>query len=165
MILGATIDCHDAGAWVLIAVNAAAGLWALAAHRWTALRGRPLWAAIILAQLQQAHAALGQQGFQMIDQPYSGGLRRGERWNVPAHLQPGVDYRIVGVCDRDCADLDLVVFDPQGAAITQDTSTTSQPVVGVQPGYAGAFTVQVLMYNCTVEPCYYAIALYGRPMQ
>ena len=120
---------------------------------------------IILAQLQQAHAALGQQGFQMIDQPYSGGLRRGESWNVPAHLQPGVDYRIVGVCDRDCADLDLVVFDPQGAAITQDTSTTSQPVVGVQPGYAGAFTVQVLMYNCTVEPCYYAIALYGRPMQ
>jgi hypothetical protein len=51
VILGATIDWHDAGAWVLIAVNAAAGLWALAAHRWTALRGRPLWAAIILAQL------------------------------------------------------------------------------------------------------------------
>jgi hypothetical protein len=101
----------------------------------------------------------------MIDEPFSGGLQQGQTWNVPAHLQPGIDYRIVGVCDRDCADLDLIVYDPQGAAITQDTSTTSQPVVGVQPAYAGAFTVQVQMYNCTVEPCYYAIALYGRPMQ
>ncbi len=51
MVLGATIDWHDAGAWALIAVNAAAGVWALAAHRWTALRGRALWAAIIAAQL------------------------------------------------------------------------------------------------------------------
>jgi hypothetical protein len=121
--------------------------------------------AIILAQLQQAHAALGQQGYQLVGQPFSGGLQQGQSWNVPAELHPGVDYRIVGVCDRDCADLDLVVYDPQGAVITQDTSTTSQPVVAIQPAYLGNFTVQVQMYNCTVAPCYYAIALYARPMQ
>jgi len=121
--------------------------------------------AIILAQLQQAHAALGQQGYQLVGEPFSGGLQQGQSWNVPAELHPGVDYRIVGVCDRDCADLDLVVYDPQGAVVTQDTSTTSQPVVAIQPGYLGNFTVQVQMFNCTVAPCYYAIALYGRPMQ
>ncbi|MGH6951020.1 MAG: toll/interleukin-1 receptor domain-containing protein [Vitreimonas sp.] len=121
--------------------------------------------AIILAQLQQAHSALGQQGFQMVGQPFSGGLQQGQSWNVPAPLLAGVDYRIVGVCDRDCADLDLRVFDPQGTLVTQDTSTDSQPVVGVQPGSPGTFTVQVLMYNCSVEPCYYALALYGRAMQ
>jgi hypothetical protein len=52
VIVGATtLDWHDAGAWVLIVANAGAGVWALGAHRWTRLRGRALWAAIIVAQL------------------------------------------------------------------------------------------------------------------
>lgn len=121
--------------------------------------------AIIMAQLQQASAAFGQQGFQLVGQPYSGGLQQGESWNVPAQLFVGYEYRVVGVCDRDCADLDLLLFDGNGGLIMQDTSTDSQPVVGVVPTTSGMFTIQVQMYNCTVAPCYYAIALYGRPMQ
>ena len=42
---------HEVLAWVLVATNACAGAWALAAHRWPVLRGRPLWGAIIVAQL------------------------------------------------------------------------------------------------------------------
>lgn len=42
---------HDALAWVLVAVNALAGGWALAAHRWPMWRGRPLWVVIVVAQL------------------------------------------------------------------------------------------------------------------
>ena len=51
MIATATLDWHRIGAWVLIVANAGAGLWALAAHRWRSWRGRPLWVAIIVAQL------------------------------------------------------------------------------------------------------------------
>lgn len=51
MIANATLDWHRVLAWVLIGANAIAGLWALAGHRWAGLRGRPLWAAIILGQL------------------------------------------------------------------------------------------------------------------
>jgi hypothetical protein len=47
----AALRWHDTLAWVLVAANAAAGLWALAAHRWTWWRGRLLWAAIVVAQL------------------------------------------------------------------------------------------------------------------
>lgn len=121
--------------------------------------------AIILAQLQQAQANLAQQGFQQIGQPYSGSLSQGQTWNVPVEMHAGYDYRVLGVCDRDCADLDLVLYDPNGAAITQDTSTTSQPLVGLQPSYTANFTIQVQMYNCTIAPCYYALALYGRVPQ
>lgn len=42
---------HDAGAWALIIANALAGLWAIGAHLWPRLRGRPLWGAIVIAQL------------------------------------------------------------------------------------------------------------------
>jgi hypothetical protein len=51
LIATATLDWHRIGAWVLIIANAGAGVWALAAHRRRSWRGRPLWAAIIVAQL------------------------------------------------------------------------------------------------------------------
>jgi len=121
--------------------------------------------AIILAQLQQAQAAAAQQGFQMVGTPFSGSLAQGQSWNVPAQLFQGYDYRVLGVCDRDCADLDLVLFDSQGRQVALDTSNSSQPVIAVQPAYNDNFTVQVQMYNCSVAPCYYALALYGRPAQ
>ncbi|MGQ0531652.1 MAG: toll/interleukin-1 receptor domain-containing protein [Caulobacteraceae bacterium] len=120
---------------------------------------------IIVAQLQQAQAALGQQGYQMVGQPYSGGLQPGEAWNIPAEMHVGYEYQIVGVCDRDCADLDLRLFDGNGGLIIEDTSVNSQPNVGVLPTSSGAFTIQVHMYNCTVAPCYYAVAMYARPRQ
>jgi hypothetical protein len=36
-------DAHVAGAWVVVVGNALAGLWALGAHRWPALRHPSLW--------------------------------------------------------------------------------------------------------------------------
>jgi methenyltetrahydromethanopterin cyclohydrolase len=82
---------------------------------------------------------------------------------VPATLQVGYEYSVLGVCDRDCADLDLVLFDSAGRQISQDTTNTNQPIVSVIPAYNDNFTIQVQMYNCSVAPCYYALALYGRP--
>ena len=44
-------DAHEINAWLLISLNAAAGVWCLAADRLTVLRGRPLWLFVIVAQL------------------------------------------------------------------------------------------------------------------
>lgn len=120
---------------------------------------------IIVAQLQQATGALSQQGFQMVGEPFSGGLQPSQAWDVPAQMSVGYEYQIVGVCDRDCSDLDIRLYDGTGNLIVEDTSTTSQPNVGVIPTSTGTFTVQVHMYACTVAPCYYAVALYARPRQ
>ena len=49
--MGALHDTHEITAWVLIATNALSGLWCLVAYRWAALRGRAVWAAVIIAQL------------------------------------------------------------------------------------------------------------------
>ena len=37
------IDIHQNWAWFVVISNALAGLWALAAHKWTTLRSRALW--------------------------------------------------------------------------------------------------------------------------
>ncbi len=43
-------DAHEIFAWVLIVTNAAVGVWCLAAYQWSAVRGRMLWAGVIVAQ-------------------------------------------------------------------------------------------------------------------
>lgn len=49
--MGLLHDLHDVNAWVLIVANAIAGAWCLAAYRWPAVRGRPVWITVIVAQL------------------------------------------------------------------------------------------------------------------
>lgn len=62
---------HSGFAWVVIVANAAAGLWALGAHRWPALRRRALWWATVAAevtvflQVALGAALVGGQGRQV----------------------------------------------------------------------------------------------------
>lgn len=44
-------DLYRTGLWVQVGVNAAAGLWALAAHRWPMVRSKALWVFTVVAQL------------------------------------------------------------------------------------------------------------------
>lgn len=44
-------DVHEVSGWVLIVVNALVGVWCLAADRLPALRGRAVWAGVVVAQL------------------------------------------------------------------------------------------------------------------
>lgn len=44
-------DIHRGLAWFLVVSNAAVGIWALVAHALPKLRVRPLWWAVIVAQL------------------------------------------------------------------------------------------------------------------
>ncbi len=44
-------DVHVVGAWVVVVGNAIAGVWALGAHRWAALRHRALWWFTVVAEV------------------------------------------------------------------------------------------------------------------
>jgi len=44
-------ELHEVNAWLLIGSNAAMGVWCLVAYHVHALRGRPLWVGVIIAQL------------------------------------------------------------------------------------------------------------------
>ena len=45
------LDLHRGFAWVVIIGNALAGIWALCAHRWPALRTRALWWYTVAAEV------------------------------------------------------------------------------------------------------------------
>jgi hypothetical protein len=122
----------------------------------------PQSAQILMAQLQRAEQFAAEQGFQQVGQPFAGGLTQGQNWNVPAQLNAGVEYRVLGVCDQNCRDLDIAVYDESGATVAQDNATDDHPVVALAPAANGQFTIQAQMFQCTAQPCYYALILYGR---
>lgn len=49
--MGGLHDVHEITGWVLIVTNALVGVWCLAAYQWPALRGRPVWVGVVVAQL------------------------------------------------------------------------------------------------------------------
>jgi hypothetical protein len=44
-------DAHLVNAWLLIGINAVAGVWCLAATRWPAISGRPMWITVGVSQI------------------------------------------------------------------------------------------------------------------
>ncbi len=65
-------EVHEGLAWVMVVGNGMAGLWALAAHRVLALRGRALWWFVALVQLSivgQVTVGVGLVAGQGIDPP------------------------------------------------------------------------------------------------
>lgn len=119
----------------------------------------------ILARLAQVEQAFVSQGFQQVSQPVTGQLGAGQHQNWPLTMNQGYDYRIVGVCDNDCGNIDLVIYDENNVLVAQDVLADATPVATVAPQWTGPFTAQAVMQQCTVQPCYYALVLYGRPLQ
>lgn len=82
-----------------------------------------------------------------------------ERWS--AELGNYLDYRIVAVCDQDCNDVDLSLSH-DGRVIDTDDASDDFPVVSLNNARDGDYTWSVTMYQCSEEPCYYAIGIFVR---
>lgn len=119
----------------------------------------------ILGRLGQVEQAFASQGWTQIAAPVTGQLNQGATMTHPVTMNVGGEYRIIGVCDNDCSDLDLTLLDGYGNPISQDNSTDATPIVSVVPTSSGQFNVNAHMFQCTVQPCYYALVMYGRPLQ
>ncbi|MDX2276422.1 MAG: toll/interleukin-1 receptor domain-containing protein [Hyphomonadaceae bacterium] len=116
----------------------------------------------VMARLAQADQILAQQGFVRTGDPVTGQLEQGQGWNWPITLNVGHEFRVVGVCDNDCVDLDLALYDGYGNEISRDPAADATPMVGVIPTTSGQFTVQAHMFQCTQSPCFYALGLYAK---
>jgi hypothetical protein len=80
-------------------------------------------------------------------------LAEGARQDYNVTLIAGVPYKIAGVCDNDCPDLDIKLLDSSGNELANDSLTDSLPIVTYRPGQSGSYRVRVVMYDCNVSPC------------
>ena len=101
-------------------------------------------------------------GYELTHEPIIEKLQRGYYYDVTMNLQRGVSYAIVGVCDEDCYDMDLELYDSKGNLIDYDTGSTITPAVTVFPGYRDRFLVRVRIPRCAAWQCTFGIGVFGR---
>lgn len=85
-------------------------------------------------------------------------LRNGAEQVFTITLTGGSEYSLIGVCDADCANLDIYVTDDKGVEVTRDDEPDDYPVVYIKRG--GTMTIRVVMKGCTDSPCEFGIKAY-----
>jgi len=115
----------------------------------------------VQSQLDIAAAAVGVAGYEMVYDPYIDRTGAGVTESLTLRLLKGVSYTIIGVCDSDCSDLDMELFDANGNSIDSDYELDDFPVVEVTPAWSSDFTLEVNMYACSSEPCYYGVGVFA----
>jgi hypothetical protein len=114
-------------------------------------------------QLMQAAISLGINGsYQLTHNPLVDDLSNNQSQTFNVNLHSGISYAFMGVCDEDCQDIDLHVYDENGNLINSDTDADDYPLVTVSPRWSGQFQVKVTMANCTASTCYYGMGVFGR---
>ena len=144
-----------------VAAGAAAAALAVAAIAQPAL-AQDSWTQQVRGLLQEGAKTFQDRGYSMTHSIYTGSLNGSSRENVTLDLEIGTEYQIMGACDTDCSDVDLVLRGPNGGEIDSDLLGDDFPIVSVTPTRSGKFTLNVIMVSCSAAPCRYGIGVFGK---
>lgn len=100
------------------------------------------------------------EGFAETPATEDGTLDEGQEIRFPISLSEGLEFKLVGVCDNDCENLDLLLFDPYGEEVTSDLLDDPIPLLTVIPAFTGEYRVAARMVTCTIEPCGFLVATF-----
>ena len=82
--------------------------------------------------------------------------------NWPVYMRAGSSYRVVGVCDNDCTDVDLSLEDSERTVLVSDLLEDDLPMVSYTPKTTATYWIRPTMVVCSVNPCGYGIAGFVR---
>ena len=82
-----------------------------------------------------------------------------ERVRSSIFLEAG-EYLAAGLCDDDCADLDLYAYDENGTLLDSNEERDAEPMVSVTVSTPGEYLFEVSMYECETTTCGYAVQVY-----
>jgi len=102
------------------------------------------------------------EGYVMDREPVIDAMYEGETDIFELYLEEGYEYAIVAVCDTDCSDIDLTLYDGAGNEIDVDELSDDVPIVEVEPIFGETFEFEVTVYDCSNEPCYYGVGVFAR---
>lgn len=71
----------------------------------------------------------------------------------------GQKYVVLAVCDDDCEDIDLYLWDEEGGEVGADTEVGKRPLIVTDRLEAG-YTIEVYMAECAVAPCYFSVGVF-----
>jgi hypothetical protein len=120
------------------------------------------WQRTVRNQVSEHDSFLSQRGYSLSGDVYDGSLNDDEYQILTITVRPGTSYAFMGVCDDDCHDIDLRLYDPDGDEVATDVSTDDWPIVSVTPRFKGTYQVKVVMATCSRNPCYYGIGVFTK---
>jgi hypothetical protein len=141
----------------VLVVAAAAGLLAAAASA-----QQDQWDQQVRRMLRDAATRFEREGYRMSHEIYTGSLNDDSRELVTVQLDAGRQYYLMGACDTDCDDMDLLLFDPAGAQVSSDLLTDDFPIVNTAVERAGRYRVEVRMPSCSAQPCRYGLGVFAK---
>jgi len=59
------------------------------------------------------------------------------------------EFSLVGMCDTNCSNLDMLVIDSNGKVVGSDVEADDFPIVSFTPSAEGNYTVRITMTKCT----------------
>ncbi|MFC1575565.1 PPC domain-containing protein [Gemmatimonadota bacterium] len=114
------------------------------------------------SRLAAFRTEFGADGYVEMQDQEAGSMDEGQEMRFPISLQGGFEYHLVGVCDNDCGDFDLVLYDADGNEVVADLLTDAIPVVSFAPIATAEFRIGATMVTCSVEPCAFRIVPFAK---
>ena len=142
----------------ILALATTAGLLVAA----PALAQQDRWDRQVRDMIQEAAGRFEREGFRMSHEVYTGSLNDDSREMVTIRLDAGKQYYLMGACDTDCEDLDMILYDAAGNQVSSDLLADDFPVVNTTVGSAARYRVEVRMPSCSAEPCRYGIGVFAK---
>lgn len=113
----------------------------------------PRGAALVAAQLDAVVEELGMTGGERT----TGRLLQGDSQVASLRAPAGTVY-VVGACDENCRDLDLIVRDSEGREVGRDQDLDDTPIVLLQTT-GGTYSVEVSMPAC-LDQCHWGVGVF-----
>lgn len=73
---------------------------------------------------------------------------------------PSGGVAIIGVCDENCTDVDMIVRDPSGREVGRDFEDDDLPMVVLEGATGGRYTIEMQMPACN-GTCNWGVGVYN----
>ena len=128
----------------------------------TTVAAQSVWEREVNAQIDEASYQFRQEGFHKLGETWIGELEEGDDDYVTVELDSDYEYIAIAVCDSDCGDIDLVLYNDDDVRIANDIGTDDIPVLTGTPDYDGEYYLEAVIADCDADTCAFGVALYAR---
>jgi len=120
----------------------------------------PVGRDLVRAALDTATATLATASFTPAGEPTVVSIPADNSTEVRVQVEAGKGYVIMGVCDENCSDLDLLVLKADGTTVGQDVEEDDTPMVTYVATENTTLLIRVSMAACSAGTCWAGAALY-----
>lgn len=126
-------------------------------------RGMKQWRDIAQSEMRTIWQRLkAERGFGYAGDMVVGSLQQGGHEYFEFDFVKHREYVIKGICDGDCGDIDLYLYNRRNDLVQSNTRPGAGPAIQLGTGYDGRYKIQTSMASCSVEPCYYAVQVFHK---